>query len=234
MPNIIAIMTYWTEFTISNGKEKYTHKCILFNPKTKIFSSEQYLTGNSNLLERLINNNFYVESCTTFKGIDIYCSINLDSKESYVNSFTIDTSKLFTLEPHIHLVLSDTDYGKNIFQKPISIDKQVHDIIFGGLFDAFLTEYHNKEENKIMLISSLFRKSIYTSFISVSDSSKKYYGINIEDNYIEPNLFNHLIPNQNDLIIIYTMKTGKNMSLIMSRLNLTNSITYHKKFKEYA
>ena len=228
------IITYWTEFTITNGKEKYIHKCILFNPKTKSFSSEQYLVGGSTLYERVINNNYYAKSCTTFRGIDIYCSINLEEKISIVNSFSIDTSKLFTSEPHMHLVLSDTNYGIDIYQKPIAIDKQVHDCIFGWLFDAFLTEYHNKEENKIMLVSSLFRKKIYTSFISVSDSSKKYYGINIEDNYIEPNLFNHLIPNINDLIIIYTMKTGNDTSLIMSRLNLTSSITYHKKFKEYA
>ena len=228
------IITYWTEFTITNGKEKYIHKCILFNPKTKSFSSEQYLVGGSTLYERVINNNYYAKSCTTFRGIDIYCSINLEEKISIVNSFSIDTSKLFTSEPHMHLVLSDTNYGIDIYQKPIAIDKQVHDCIFGWLFDAFLTEYHNKEENKIMLVSSLFRKKIYTSFISVSDSSKKYYGINIEDNYIEPNLFNHLIPNINDLIIIYTMKTGNDTSLIMSRLNLTSSMTYHKKFKEYA
>ena len=174
-----VIMTYWTEFKIISGKEKYTHKCILFNPKTKQFSEEQYLIGGSTFLEKLINNNFYAKSCINFRGLDIYCSIDLDSKISYVNSFSIDTRKIFTSEAHIHLVLSDKNYGTNIYQKPIAIDKQVHDLIFGGLYDAFLTEYHNKEENKIMLISSLFWKKYFTSFIYVSDSSKKYYGINI-------------------------------------------------------
>ena len=32
--NELIIFTYWTEFSIYRNKEKYTHKCILFYPKT--------------------------------------------------------------------------------------------------------------------------------------------------------------------------------------------------------
>ena len=233
--NKIIIMTYWTEFKISNGKEKYTHKYILFDPITKRFSEEKILTVYSNFIQNfIIDPNFYAKSCTTFRNVDIYCSISLNSSISYANTFIIDTNKLDTSDPQIRFVLSTTDYGNNIYQNPISINIQVHDLILGWLFDAFLTEYHNKEENKTILVSSLFRKNIYTSFIYISDKKQKYYGINIEDDYIDQNLFNHLLPNKNDLIIIYTMKTGNKMSLVMSKFNLTNSMTYHKKFKEYA
>ena len=231
--NEYLIMTYWTDYIIEKGIEKYVHKCILFDPKTKAFSQEKVLTYNSNLIERLINNNYYAKSCITIKATDIFCSINLDSDTSYGNSFIIDTTKIYSSEPQINLIFSNKKFGENIYQKPIAIGKEIHDI-FGGLYDAFLTEYHDKEKDKIMLVSSLFRKSLHLSFISLADKSKKYYGINVEDSYIDQNLFNHLLPNENDLIVIYTMKTRDGMGLVMSRLNLTTSITYHKSFKEYS
>ena len=230
--NQALIMTYWTDFILKNGKEKYTHKAILFNPDTKLFSNEIYLVGSSTIIERLINNNFYARSCITFRGIDIYCSIDLNSDNSYANSFSIDTSKIFTSEPHIHLVISNEDFGKDIFQKPIPIGKEV-DSIFGGFYDAFLTEYHNEKENKTMLVSSLFRKSLFASFISIADKSKIYYGINVEDFYIDQYLFNHLVPNEKELIAIYTLKTGNDMSLIMTRYNFSESNKFHR-FQEYS
>ena len=235
--NQIVIMTYWTDYIIEKGKENYVHKCIIFNPETKNFSSEKYLTVDSNIIERLVNKNYYARSCITFRTTDIYCSINLGfglkSDTSYANSFIIETSKIYSSDPQIHLIFSNTDFGENIFQKPIAIGKEIHDI-FGGFFDAFLTEYHHKKDDKIILVSSLFRKSLHASFISVIDSSKKYYGINVEDSYVDQNLFNHLLPNENDLIVIYTMKTRDGMGLVMTRMNLTNSVSYHKKFKEYS
>ena len=229
----LVIMTYWTEFYKEKGKEIYTHKAILFNPKTNKFSKEIYLIGSSTIIERLVNNNFYARSCITFRGVDIYCNIDLNSDNSYANSFSIDTSKIFTSEPHIHLIISNEDFGKDIFQKSIPIGKEI-DSIFGGFYDAFLTEYHNEKENKTMLVSSLFRKSLFASFISISDKSKIYYGINVEDVYINQYLFNHLVPNEKELIAIYTMKTGNDMSLIMSRFKFSESTTFHSKFQEFA
>jgi hypothetical protein len=231
--NDYVIMTYWSDFYLKNGKKRYTHKCITFNPITQTFSNEIVLTAYSNIIELFINYNYYARSCITFRSKDLYCSINLDSDESYANSFFIDTSKIYTSNPQIHLVISNTDYGENVYQKPIAIGKEIHDV-FGGFFDAFLTEYHNQKEDKTTFVSTLFRKSLFATFASVSDSSKKYYGVNVEDSYIDPNLFNHLVPNQDDLIIIYLMKTRDSMGLIMSRLNLSESVTFHKKFKEYS
>ena len=169
------IITYWTEFKIESGKEKYTHKCILFDPKGKIFSNEIDL--KTNFLGDLINNNFYPQKCITIRFTDIYCSIYLDS-DKYINSFFIDTSKIGTSDAYIHLIASNTDYGKNVYQKPISLGKTIKqdDDDFG---DAFLTQYHNKERNKIMLVSSLFFRTSQLSFIAVSNIIKKYYGINI-------------------------------------------------------
>ena len=67
----------------------------------------------------------------------------------------------------------------------------------------------------------------------MSDTIKKYYGINIEDSYISPHLFNHFIPNEDDLIVIYTLKTGNKANLVLSRFNLTSSTKFHT-FKEYS
>ena len=234
--NQYVIMTYWSEFYLKNGKTKYRHKCITFNPITKAFSIEIVLTAYSNIIELFIEYNYYAKSCITFRNKDIYCSINLDSDVSYANSFIIETSKIYTSDPQIHLVISNTDYGKNVYQKPIAIGKEIHDS-FGGFFDAFLTEYHNKEENKTTFVSTLFRKSLYTVFVPVSDKYKKYYGINVEDSYIDPNLFNHLLPNENDFIIIYLMKTRDSMGLIMTRFNLSDlddDVKIHMKFQEYS
>ena len=227
-----VIMTYWTEFYLKNREKKYKHLCIIFNPITESFSHEIVLS-HSSIIEFFINDNFFARECVTFRHQDIYCSINLNSEQSYGNSFTIDTTKIYTSYPQIHLIISTTDYGLDIYQKPIAIGKEIHDI-FGGFFDAFLTEYHNKEENKTVFISTLFRKSLFTTFVPVSDSSKKYYGVNVEDIYIEPNLFNYLVPNQNDLIIIYLMQTRDSMGLIMTRFNLSDSVTYHSTFQEYS
>ena len=228
------IMTYWTEFTIKKGEEKYTHKSIFFYPKTQKFSGVFYLTLDANFLEKLfINYNFYPKSCITFRSVDIYCSINLNSETSFGNSFLLDTSKIQTSDAQIHKVISTTDYGSGVNQKPIEIGKQIHDA-FGGYFDAFLTEYHDEQQDKTVLVSSLFRKTIHTTFVSISDRSMTYHGVNIEDSYINPNLFNYLIPNENDLIIIYLMQTRDSMGLIMTRYNLTNSVSMHMKFQEYS
>ena len=99
-----------------------------------------------------------------------------------------------------------------------------------------MTEYHDKEKNLIILVSSIYIGGsipayfIYNIDISLA-SLKIFYGINIEDTYISPNLFNHFIPNENDLIIIYTMKAGNKTNLILTRFNLTYSNSLHVRYK---
>ena len=228
-----SIITYWTEFEIKNGEEKYTHKSIIFDLNKKTFSNVKVL--GMSFIGSLFNNNFYAKNCITFRFSDIYCSINFDSSDtnSLINSFIIDTKTLFSSSSNIHLVTSNTDYGRNIYQKPILVGKEVHGID-GGTYDTFLTEYHNKEENTTLFASSLFRKSLYTSLIAVSSTIGVFYGINIEYMYIPKNLFNHIMPDQNDLIIIYAMKYGNGMGLYMSRFNLTKSIKLHASFRDYS
>ena len=52
MKNEYAIMTYWTEFKLENGKEEYTHKAILFHPKKKDFTSVT-LVHERTLIEKI-------------------------------------------------------------------------------------------------------------------------------------------------------------------------------------
>lgn len=210
------IMTYYTELTTINGENKYIHNCLLFNPNTKKF------LNNENPIV-LGKNNYSPKSCVTFRYIYLYCSISLE-KGSYINSFSIDTSRIED-EP-LQRLISNTDF-ENVYQKPIAIGKQIH--YFGGYFDTFLTEYHDKEKKKTRLISSLYRTNSYISLIAKSDYWM-YYGINIEDSYISPYLFNHLIPNENDLILVYLLKAGNKMNLIMSRFILTTSQKFHLNF----
>ena len=228
-----AFITYWTEFELKNGKEVYTHKYIIFDILTKTFYNVKTLSMS--FIASLFNDNFYAKNCITFRYTDIYCSINFDStnSNSYLNSFIIDTNTIFNGGTNIRLITSNTDYGNNIYQKPIQIGKEVHGID-GGSYDAFLTEYHNKEENTTLFASSLFRKSAYISLIAVSSTIGLYYGINIEFMYINKNLFNHLMPDRNDLIIIYAMKASNEMGLFMSRFNLTQSIKLHATFRDYS
>ena len=232
--NNFVIITYWTEFEIRNNKEIYIHKCILFYINEKRFSNVITLNENSNFITYFINKNYYPKNCVTFRNTDIYCSINFDSSDStsYGNSFVIETKRIFNSE-NVYLVISDTKFDKEIFQKPISINYGIHDTL-GGYFDVFLTEYHDKTNNRTKLISSYYREKSHNSFIFKVDTMKSFYGINIEDAYIESNLFNHIFPNSNDLLIIYTLKTGSKMSLLMSRFNLTNSNKINHDFSKYS
>ena len=52
------------------------------------------------------------------------------------------------------------------------------------------------------------------SFILRFEDMDIYKGINIEDTYINPNLFNHLLPNMDELIVLYRDRNDK---LIKSR-----------------
>jgi len=223
-----AIFTYWTEFQIINGKEKYIHKCILFYIEQNTFSNEITLTPYSNFINYLINDNYYPQNCINFRNRDIYCDIYFGSSEStlYENSFVIETENLLT-SGKINLVYSK-DFDKESFHKPFSIGTTIRDTIEGGEFDAFLTQYHDKINSGTFLLSSLYRRSIHSTYIFKFNFFKRYYGINIENQYIEPNLFNILIPNQNDLMAIYIMKKNNKNLLIMSRFNLTFTSESHR------
>ena len=229
--NKYAIFTYWTEFQIINGKEKYIHKCILFYIDQNTFSNEITLTPYSNIINYFINDNYYPQNCITFRNQDIYCDIYFGSSEStfYENSFVIETQNLFT-SGRINLVYSK-DFDKEAFHRPISIGLGIHDSIEGGYFDVFLTQYHDKINSATFLLSSLYRKSSHSTYLFKFNFFRRYYGINIENQYIEPNLFNILIPSYNDLITVYIMKNNNKNLLIMSRFNLTYTSESHS-FKD--
>ena len=229
-----VILSYWTEFQIQSGKEVYTHKCIIFNPTNNHFLSEITLEQNSNS----INNNFYPENCITFRKQDIYCTIpyKFTGTSSNWNSFNIDTSKIENSKGQINLIRSNIKNENNIYQKPINIYKGIHDSS-GGYYDVFLTEYMNErnENNKgTRLITSLFRKSASLSIIQLSEFLYRYYGINIEGQYINPNLFNHIIPTQYDLLVIYIQKNNDQVNLIMSRYDLSASTFSLSYFIQYS
>ena len=225
--NKYAIFTYWTEFQIINGKEKYIHKCLLFDIEQNTFSNEITLTPYSNIFNYLINDNYYPQNCITFRNRDIYCDIYFGSSEStfYENSFVIETQTLFTLG-RINLVYSK-DFDKGSFHRSISIGLGIHDLIEGGYFDVFLTQYHDRINSATFLLSSLYRKSSHSAYIFKFNLFRRYYGINIENQYVEPDLFNILIPNYNDLITVYIMKNNNKNILIMSRFNLTYTSESH-------
>ena len=223
--NNLVIITYWTEFNIKNNKENYEHKCILFYPNRKIYSEEIILKKSSNFIEKFINDNYYARSCITFKGVDIYCNIHFNSN-SKPYGFNIDTSKIFTNEPSIQLIFTYNGNDRITYQKPINIDTTYHSLN-GYYLHYFLTEYHSKDLDKTILVSSIFIKSLKSSYISFNNRVEKYYGINIEDRYISQYLFNHLLPSNDDLIIIYIMKVNNVNNLLMSRYNLSESITFH-------
>ena len=225
--NKYAIFTYWTEFQIVNGKEKYIHKCILFDIEQNTFSNEITLTPYSNIINYLINDNYYPQNCITFRNRDIYCDIYFGSSESnfYENSFVIETQTLFT-SGKINLVYSK-DFDKKSFHRSISIGLGIHDLIEGGYFDVFLTQYHDRINSATFLLSSLYRKSSHSAYIFKFNLFRRYYGINIENQYVEPNLFNILIPNYNDLITVYIMKNNNKNILIMSRFNLAYTSESH-------
>ena len=222
-----AIFTYWTEFRVVNGKEKYIHKCILFYIEENTFSNEITLTPYSNIINYFINDNYYPQNCITFENQDIYCDIYFGSSEStfYENSFVIETQNLFT-SGRINLVYSK-DFDKEVFHRPISIGCKIRDSIEGGLFDVFLTQYHDKINSATFLLSSLYRKSFHSTYIFKFNFFRRYYGINIENQYLEPNLFNVLIPNKRDLMVVYIMKKNNKNLLIMSRFNLTYTTESH-------
>ena len=194
-----VIITYWVEITSGNS---YTHKALLFYPKTKQFSKVYNLISNS--LFPL--NKRYPVHCTTFRTRDIFCSYyDLDLNNQYV----IETNKLpyeTINKPSVHFVLSDFGQinGKNML--PISLNKQQKSI-FGGYYDVFLAEFSEKErninnKNNTVILYSLYRKSLHISLVPMFSLLDLFYGINIRDDYIETNLFNYVLEG-NEMVFIF-------------------------------
>ena len=80
--NEYLLLTYWTESSSSNGIEIYTHKYILFNPSSKVFTIVGLLDNGGN--------NFYGQSCTNLLYEYVYCNID--------QSFSLSKTKHFSLQ----------------------------------------------------------------------------------------------------------------------------------------
>ena len=236
--NEYAIITYWTEFEKINNKITYKHKSILYYPKKNIFSDIIILRKENNEVTQYFDN-FYPENCITFRSTDIYCNIHYDSNDifesvgnKFFNSFIIETKNILESRS-FSLTSSYNNKTLTNYQKIIGIDYSILDK-YGRYYDSFLTEIHNKDKNITKLVSSLFRKSLSLSYDFEYNSKERFYGVNIVDKYIDPNLFNHILLKSHDLILIYLMKTGNNMSLLMTIYNLNSSNVINENFIKFS
>ena len=242
-PDEYIIMTYWTEIDDVMNEGKYIHKCILFYPQSNTFSDELNLSSG----DKFVIDKFHPERCITFRNANIFCGIHFSPEDSDAtrilgNHYIIETNKLlldaiYHTNSSIYLVYSNSKLTANSFQAPISLNK-IENIPSNGKGDIYMTEFHNYEENgngKTLLLYSYYIKNsgIRRSFISYYEGSNSFYGINIQDNYINQNLFNYLVPNEDELIILYIFKEMK-MSLFLTRFNTSDSNTnkLHIGFKD--
>ena len=227
LSNGYLIVTYWTENTKIGGKETYEHKYILFDPNKKSYS-------NIYSLEVPKENNFYAQSCTNLRYEYIYCNIDPSFPVSKEYHFSINPAKFLSGSNKINLVQVLARFSNSIYHKPIGILRQTY-TKSGKNADYFLTEYHDKSTNKTRLMSSLYINFYLTSLILRFDGLDIFYGINLEDNYIEPDLFNTILPNNDELIIIYIMKgaEGKYL-LLLNRYDYKHSLQVQTKFDKYS
>ena len=223
--NEYVIVTYWTEKVNINGKDSYAHKMIKFNPGENTFGEIKNLDTKNNI--------FYAQSCTTLGYRYIYCNIDpaFTSLKNY--HFTIDAMNLIAENGKINLALVLARFSNSLYHKPIGILKEGYTLT-GKTAHYFLTEYHDKEANKTRLMTSVYINNYFMSFILRFETLGIYHGINIEDRHIDPNLFNHLLP-KDELIIIYIMKgaEGKNL-LLLNEYNYQQSLHFHYNFEKYS
>jgi hypothetical protein len=134
----------------------------------------------------------------------------------------------------IKLVLVYATFDESNYYRPIGIYKYLFTKNLKYI-DYFLTEMHDKQNNKTKLMTSYYYNWYSISFINQNVDKEIYNGINIEDIYIDPNLFNYIIPNNEELIIIYIMKgaEGKNL-LLLNRYNYTTDLRKTTKFDKYS
>ena len=219
--NDFYIITYWTESSNINGKETYSHKLIKFNMKEKVFSEVKNLNSKYN---------FYAESCTTLGNKYIYCTIDPSfSLLSNIYDFTID-SQLSKISTNIVIAL----FTDTMYHRPIGLSKETYTLT-GKTANYFLTEYHDKGANKTRLVTSLYVNKYSTAFILKLEGLGIYHGINIEDRYVDPNLFNHILTYNNEILILYVMKgaEGKNL-LLVNQYDYTQSLQIQTKFNKYS
>ena len=219
------IYTYWTESATINGNEAYSHKFILFHTVEKTFSEVFDLDSQKK--------NFYAQSCTTLGNLYIYCTIASSLTLSKKYDFSIDSSYSFAKTKEIKMVSILARFSNSIYHQPIGIFKQTYTKT-GKTAHYFLTEYHDKDANKTRLMTSVYINYYLMSFILRFEGLGIYYGINIEDFYVDPNLFNHLLPNNEELLIIYISKgaNGKN-NLLLNRYDYNQSLQVQTKFDIY-
>ena len=228
-PSEFIIVTYWTEKTQIKGNVKYEHRSILFYPKTKTFSKIDLLDTK--------DKSFFAQSCTNIRNKYIYCNINKSSSQLFQNyHFSIIPSFINANEIQMLIKLVKVFYTFNEanYYRPIGINKYLY-TKNGKYAYYFLTEMHDKQNNKTKLMTSYYYNSDLRSFININVDDESYNGINLEDIYIDPNLFNYLLPNNEEMIIIYTMMgpEGKNL-LLLNRYNYTNDLRKKTKFDKYS
>ena len=223
-----VVVTYWTESNQVDGKTEYKHKYILFYPTTKKFSKIDELKTNGE--------SFFAQSCTNLRNKYIYCNIDNSFPLFRIHHFSIIPAFLNADEIQMSIKLVNVYYifsNKNYY-RPIGIYKYLYSKS-GKYAYFFLTEMHDKQNNKTNLMTSYYYNWDLQSFINQNIDEETYNGINIEDIYIDPNLFNYILPNTEELIIIYIMKgaQGKNL-LLLNTYNYTTDLTKKTKFDKYS
>ena len=214
-----VIITYWTERVESKGNKNYVHKSILFFPHNKTFSKVDTLDSKGK--------NYFAQSCTNLRNKYIYCNIDQSFALSKTHHFSVIPSFITKEEVSIiiRLVQVYNSSSISVYHKPIGTFKYFYSKI-GKYVEYFLLECHDKQKNKTKLVTSAYVNINLNSFINQKDDIGVYNGINIEDQYIPPELFNSLIPNSKDLIIIYIMKNYKGKNLL-----ILNNYDYNKELK---
>ena len=225
-----VITTYWTE----NINGKIIHKLKAFNPKSYRFT-EEYGLSTILLIDNKpynYNNNIYPKSCVTFRNIDIYCSFEFDSTDiSYSQFFIIEGNDIFLYKKQsVKLVQASAFYRykmNNFYYKPISIGLELYE-----LYDIYMIQYHYNNETK--LVANFYNQKEHRSKLYTKQTGSNFLGINVEDSYIEPSLFNNLVPNMNDLIIIYLLKKKDKYGFFMTRINLINTVSFIDNYFNYS
>ena len=234
-PDTYIIITYWTEISSTTNIERYLHKCILFYPNSNTFSNELILSSGS----QFVVNIYYPEKCITFRDTDIFCGIHFSPEDNDIhllgNNYIIETSKIFLdavqkKDSSVYLVISNSLISLRNFHRPIGIGKSLQNSLVGK-YDVYMTEIHDYKDGKevTLLLYSYYKKIsektlksinivIRASFIPYF--LKLYSGLNIEDNYVNPNLFNYLV-NNDELIIVYISQEAK-MSLLVTRFSVND------------
>ena len=235
-----VLITYWTE--ISNKANTYSHKCILFYPLSNSFSNELSLSSGS----IFVVNKYYPEKCITFRDTDIFCGIHFSPEGNDIhilgNNYIIETKKIFLdaiehKDSSVYLVVEDSLISLRNFHRPIGIGKSGQNPLIGK-YDVYMTEMHEYRGGKevTLLLYSNYKKIIGKDKITIKGTTTTieivvrasfipyflnlYLGLNIENNYVNPNLFNYL-ENNDDLIIIYISQEAK-MSLLLTRFNVND------------